>query len=211
MATIRATANLPYTTNIPEDVVTNTLYFSTANTTDPDVHDEIGARVIAAYHILDANLSGLISRAANICSVILYDMSDPEPRAPIATYPFTLAAATTGNTELPAEVALCLSYHGAFESGVPNARRRGRIYLGPFSAGSIVLTRPPDALIDACVDFGEALWTPIGATDVQWVQRSETLGVTSQVVGGWVDNEWDTQRRRGRRATSRDLLGAPPA
>lgn len=211
MPTIHATATLPYTTNIPEDVVTNTLYFSTLNSTDPDNLNEIGARVIAAYHIIDTNLHNVLSRAANACRVDLYDLSDPEPRAPIADYTFTLDNAASGVTNLPLEVALCLSYHAAFVSGVPNARRRGRIYLGPFSTGASELTRPPDALIDLCVDFGEALWTPIGASDIEWVQHSETTGLSLEVIGGWVDNEWDTQRRRGRRATSRDLLGSPPA
>lgn len=211
MPTIRATATLPYTTNIPEDVATNTVYFDCDNSTLPANWNEIAARVIAAYHVLDTNLSNLISRGTNICTVTLYDMSDPEPRAPLDIFPFTLANAAAGVTDLPPEVALCASYHSAFVSGIPNPRRRGRVYLGPFSTGSTALTRPPDALRLLCVDWAETLWTPIGAADVTWVQRSETTGVTAPVVGGWVDNEWDTQRRRGRRSTARTLFGAPPA
>lgn len=43
------------------------------------------------------------------------------------------------------------------------------------------------------------------ADDWGWVIWSEKLEQSFAVAGGWVDNAWDTQRRRGMPATTRTL------
>lgn len=210
MASIRAQTRLHYSTGLPQDVATNVTHWITPTPLTSDYLDEIGARLIAAYHLFDSFISTAVSRAADACEVVLYDLADPEPRIPVETYTFTLAAAT--GTDMPAEVAMVVSYHAAFVSGTPNARKRGRFYLGPIScAPGTGLGRPPTALINACVDMAELLWTPIDEPTVVWAQRSETTGVMSPVATGWVDNAWDTQRRRGNIPTARTSLGSPPA
>lgn len=210
MASIRAQTRLHYSTGLPQDVATNVTHWITPTPLLEAHLDEIGARLIAAYHIFDDFISSAVSRVANTSEVVLYDLADVEPRVPIATYTFTLAAPT--GIDLPAEVALVVSYHAAFVSGTPNARRRGRFYLGPISvAAGTGLGRPPTALINAAVDMAEALWTPIAEASVVWAQRSETSGELHPVATGWVDNAWDTQRRRGNTPSSRVSLGSPPA
>jgi hypothetical protein len=47
--------------------------------------------------------------------------------------------------------------------------------------------------------------------DVTWMQVSTTFGIANPVTGGFVDNSFDTQRRRGSAPTARDTWGAPAA
>lgn len=64
--------------------------------------------------------------------------------------------------------------------------------------------RPDSTLIAAVTAFGTALRAAsIGAASWTWVQYSTKLGVATAVSQGFVDNEWDTQRRRGKRSTAR--------
>lgn len=210
MASIKAVTTLPYTTNVPEDIATNVSYWITPEPLLPAHLNEIGARLIAAYQGFDGYIGGLVSRSPNVCTVTLYNLGDPAPRLPIESYPFTLDNPTTGSTALPPEVAVVMSYRAAYVSGIPNARRRGRMFLGPINDAGTALTRPTVALTNAVVDFGETLFTPVTEEDVVWAQRSETTGAMSPVETGWVDNEWDTQRRRGRTANQRYPFFAPP-
>jgi hypothetical protein len=45
--------------------------------------------------------------------------------------------------------------------------------------------------------------TALGGLDVDWVVYSRVDNRSSPVTDWFVDNSWDTQRRRGPRATSR--------
>jgi hypothetical protein len=42
-----------------------------------------------------------------------------------------------------------------------------------------------------------------GTQDWTWCLYSRKLDLMPEIVGGWVDNAWDIQRRRGYAATSR--------
>jgi hypothetical protein len=124
----------------------------------------------------------------------IYDLGDTEPREPKA---IRFAAQSGASAPGPGEIALCLSYYAG--RNVP--RLRGRMYMGPFAAGSIA-ERPADGLMD---DF-TALATGIGnlgGVNVDWVQYSPTTGLFSKVTNAWVDDEWDTQRSRGAKPTKR--------
>jgi len=201
MALIRATAVLPLLSGLPNDVVTNTVYFDTAAVTLEDAYDEISARISNAYGEIDDKLAVALSRVTGACSVVQYDMADPEPRIPVRTDTFTLGGASVA-TLLPTEVSLVLSYHADYESGVANARRRGRLYLGPWD-GDQLGHRPPAALITACIAFADELATSVLEATVTWRQYSPTTGQDRGVVGGYVDDAWDTQRRRGYQASER--------
>lgn len=209
MAVIRAQVTLRYTTQIPADVATNTLYFTVGDPINPLALQNIVERIENGYA---TGLGDLLScNLLQTAWVKLYDMAEPEPRAPILEEDITIAPATASTAQkIPTEVAFCLSYHGAYESGVSRARRRGRIYLGPLSekaaGGSSNPTnfpRPTAEMEQAAIDLSAALAENTLFPDVVWVQRSETTGDVSPVVECWFDNTWDTQRRRGVEATSR--------
>lgn len=184
---------------LPDNAATNTLYFDADAEVDLPL---IETEVTAFYGLFDGILSSLIDTDNIVMQ--WYRLSDPTPRQVIRTANLTgLVNATTAG---PTEVALVLSYQGAKISGLPQNRRRGRIFIGPLEAADEA--RPTDAQIATISAAGQNLLNASdAATTWTWAQWSETNGVGIDVANGWCDNEWDTQRRRGREATKRDTFG----
>jgi len=79
------------------------------------------------------------------------------------------------------------------------------VYLPFFGeTGNDTDGRPTPAMVTALAAAGGALLTAsTAAATWAWLTYSTVAPGYTQVVNGWVDNEWDTQRRRGRAATSR--------
>ncbi len=154
------------------------------------------------YQTVDAYISNL-ARIANGLELTSYARADPTPRAPVLTNFYTLGP--VGSAPLPPEVSLCVSFQGPKVSGQPQARRRGRIYL-PFmdEANNGVDGRPSSAMVTAIAGAaGTLLAASNAATTWTWEVFSTVSGGNVTITEGWVDNEWDTQRRRGRKATAR--------
>lgn len=144
-------------------------------------------------------LSASLSRVAD-AEMRFYNLDDPEPREPSIIY-FNLDAAGTAD-RLPDEVALCSSVYSV--RNLP--RQRGRIYLGPFNSQAIDLAtgRPKSVLRDVIAGATNRLANESDIAN-QWVVYSEA-GIAPQsftVTNGWIDNAWDTQRRRGVASTDR--------
>ena len=137
----------------------------------------------------------------------LYDRDDPTPRAPIAEGLWGFMVAPAGNP-LPPEVALCLSFEGLPTSGIPQARRRGRIYLGPLDVDGLApVGRPTTTVVNRLVAAGEVLrLASVAAASWTWCVFSVVNDVNVPISRGWVDDEYDTQRRRGRVATVRTVF-----
>jgi hypothetical protein len=218
MARLRCKVTLPWTTNLPEDVTVNTLHFTTASSPSTgSEHTEIFLAVEAVYNTasgvagtqISGYLSNLVSRVAGACTMELYDLADAVPRIPVATSTFTMGAADEATTGAP-EVALCLSFQADPISGVPQARRRGRIYLGPLTQGVVTTTgRPANAVVDAVAAAGNFLVDSLqGASPVRWTVYSRVGDAMAEVTNGWCDNEFDTMRSRGRLSTYRALFAA---
>lgn len=183
---------------IPANASTNTLYFDA----DSDaVLPDIVTALIAMFTPIDGLFSSLID-ADNIWTE-WYRMSDPTPRAVVyrqRIFPFV-----TSTTAGPTEVAFVVSYQGARISGLPQNRRRGRFFLGPLEAQDT--PRPDAAQVTAVKDAALSLLVASNAaSDWTWAQYSPTNGIGIDVSDGWVDDEWDTQRRRGRTATYREVF-----
>jgi len=136
-----------------------------------------------------------------------YNRADPEPRAPIATRLFSFTAAP-GGAPLPPEVSLCLSFQALKLSGQPQARRRGRVYLGPLRQDRVGTDgRPTAGLLTSALDAGTALLASSDASALWSWDIWSTVGAAGVLVdNGWCDNEFDTQRRRGRIATLRQTF-----
>lgn len=215
MANLHVQISLPYTTGLPADLSTNNLYFST-------VAAPTGAQLVAIENAivgffnntitttLAQFISSLVSRTGNACSAKVYDLADPTPRVPIDEWTFTLGAAG-GTGVLPEEVAMCLSFRAAYVSGQPPARRRGRIYIGPLQRGASDTAgdRPIASFMTRLLDGAQFLYDTTQADAVNWVVWSDMDQVARLVVSSWVDNAFDTQRRRGLGPTFRQTNPLP--
>lgn len=217
MPLLRAKISIPRDTALPEDVSTNTLYFSTGEAPPyTAARAAIMAELTTFYGAIDANLSSVNASPA---TVTWYDMAEQTPRVPIGSNTIALTPATVGG-EYPEEVACVLSYSGTVASGENRARRRGRIYIGPIagigvvtggrvliSPGTITLfTGAANALLTASNAAAGWSWVVFSPTNFALNQGEGTW--YTEVVRGWMDNAFDTQRRRGPAATARTLFGA---
>lgn len=196
--------------------------------------DSIAARLTAFYNDMQLSGSAIasfigeqMSRVANANSFDFYWTDGVEPPAtwgsPIAVRSWTLGPVSPG-TPFPSEVATVLSFHADLTDVPetqanptpppatirPAARRRGRIFLGPLQnfAGAensttheiMVNTNWNDTLVQAAAALkfqNDATW--------EWVVTSNALGGNLPVEGGYVDNAFDTQRRRGQAPTARSV------
>lgn len=214
MPVIRLQVELPMDTAVPQDAVVNTLYYSRplANF-DTAALTVVVDTVAGAYAGIVSHLASTINPTA--VQFTAYDLNDPEPRVPI--HQETRNIGVTATTVMPHEVALCLSYSALPVSGIPPARLRGRIYLGPFSAAASNNTtgRPTAAVLSAVAGMGDVLGDDpdLDVVGVQWVVYSPTRrGAGSAENGialvrqGYVDDAWDSQRRRGISPGTRTLF-----
>lgn len=188
-------------TNRPEDAVTNTTHWYKGGA-QPDYENVRDMLVDFYSEIPDGGTNKIIDFMCNKglsgnWNMKIYRLTDDKPRAPVYT--------SQGNFELhnefalPAEIALVLSFQAEPESGLPQARRRNRIYLGPFGdSANKESGRPSDLLVETMLFAGKAL---LIAQDQSitwgWHVYSPTQNAHHPVASGWVDNAWDSQRRRG--------------
>lgn len=183
---------------------------------------------------LETYIGSGISRV-NPPTIKVYD--DSAPGSPLAeATQLAMRAANGGGYNLPREVALCLSfraeYQNALEQGPddadpdfaperPRSRRRGRIFEGPWTTQTVQLgdsPRPINNIMLSLLDYGSKLFAirnnaAFLGLGLEWVVLSkETVGgpTTKPVRFAYVDNEWDTQRRRGLKATTRESAAFVP-
>lgn len=203
MATLRALVVLPFLSGKPEDVVVNTFHFSSASA-DEAARTSIVNQLKALYNdpvspgaSIASHLSNAINRGANACKIKLYNLADPLPR-PVTSYDWTLLPSQTpSGTELPAEVAVV----GSFYAGRNIPRYRGRVYFGPFHTGVILdaaneRSRPGTSLVDS-IRFGLGRMMLQGPLTQNLAVFSRVDNEARTATAGWVDDAWDTQRRRG--------------
>jgi hypothetical protein len=225
---VRAIVSLPFISGKPEDVTVNVLHFSSASW-DSTAQGVIRDHIVEMFNVAPPNgpsgnalmpvaalLSNALSRTANAATIKLYNLADPKPRVPV-TFTWTLGVSLfTTDTELPAEVALCCSIYAVQNT----ARKRGRIYFGPFvktASDDDATTQRAKPSVTVRETIGGAVKRLIlkpantqnlavytrGLYTVGGVAQPPVPGVGQVVTNGWVDDAWDTQRRRGQRATLR--------
>lgn len=188
-------------TSIPEDAAVNVWHFQSPTPVIQDHLDAIVAAVDAFYSLGATHLAGGLL-ATDGHEVKIYDLADPEPRAPLYTAEFDVSP--DAGAALPPEVACCLSLYAEPASGVPKGRRRGRLYIGPLAASTVddqgVFT---DTFIEDLCNLTASVELALSASGVTWEIYSPTDDIMRQVVLVAADNEPDIQRRRGREATDR--------
>lgn len=218
MPIFRAQVILPFFTNLPEDVVVNQFHFFAAIDDIDEVGDEIFTNLQQFYQTCygasATNRANYIDWTRIVVKV--FNLEDPTPRIPWVS-PFMAFSAGTASTSVPTEVACVLSFHAAPESGVRFQRLYNRIYLGGLSnawmTNSAVdeFPRLNTSQLNVVITAAELLWTLGEAGGARWRQYSEAGGapINRVIVGGWVDNSPDTQRRRSVLATSRNPWSVP--
>lgn len=201
MATLRAQVVLHTTDNTPANYITNSWAFMGTNPFADTT--AITAALKGFYDGITASYwSDDLAQNAN--EINYYDLPGTPPNYPVDQDVWNRASDPSG-TPLPQECAICLSFQGARTPGFPQARRRGRVYLGPWGGTANSSGRPTAALLTVIANAATAFKTAINAiaSDTQWAVWSTTDQAPVPIVGGWVDNVWDTQRRRGLLETSR--------
>lgn len=199
----------------PEDQYVNVFYFQPA--ASPGSLADLAAAVKSFYHTipagestsLDKYLSGVADAPG--ASVKMYDLDDAIPRASIYEEFYNPSAFGAGASKnLPNEVALCLSYSAGPASGLPIARRRGRIYVGPFcenaliAAGGTAAESGPNAELQFAIPKGAQSMAEVAAgIGYDWSVYSPSNLEAVSILSCWCDNAWDTQRRRGNKPTMR--------
>jgi hypothetical protein len=213
MPLLRHQVILPYNSGLPTDVAVTTFH-TLSESIDAGADHSIFAEAIHNFYTagdvgeaVEDVLSAIINGPA--AHVRSYNLADAEPRVPVGdtNIPLTVASAPEC---LPEEVALCLSFQGVPISGINQARRRGRVYLGPWSVNANTSTadvsRPNDGLVATIVGRAGQLALELVTNDVEWGVLSSTITGFTAISQIWVDNAWDTQRRRGPDPTAREFL-----
>lgn len=190
---------------LPENFVTNQFCISEVESSQT-AWDAIVAAFRTFYSSIGSNLWGA-SMAQNGHIIKFYDKPGPTPNYPYYETTFNLTSAPSG-AELPSEVALCLSFQGLRVPGFPQARRRGRVYLGPLKATINSSGRPASAVRTSLVGFAETLYDAIDAISGTgiWSVWSSLDGEAVGLHDCWVDDTFDTQRSRGLQRTAKTTL-----
>lgn len=178
---------------LPEDSYVNTLHFEV---NAPDTLAGLAAGLNSAYDTISDRLASIV----NGMTVKIYDPG-PNPGGPV--YQESFATPLGGSGTGPTEVALCLSYATTDNPDSSLPRRRGRIYLGPLSLLNVLDERPSNALIQELLTFGEDLASIGTAGNTTWLMLSRADNSYHKIESIWMDNAWDTQRRRGSRPNLR--------
>lgn len=131
--------------------------------------------------------------------VRLYDIEGTKPVYPMAVAKVN-AGTVPGEISQPSEIAVCLS----FFADHPEPRRRGRLYVPFFLVGG-------KGDLDWKVNNGfqlkiaelVPLFAGLGGLNVDWIVWSDRDKAAHKVTDWWIDDQWDTVRSRGYRASSR--------
>lgn len=220
MAHALAQVRLRRNSGLPEDTIINTFHFQSFDpAADFTLEDyaTIGTRLKEFYRdpvsgsstVLFGIFSDLLAQGPH--ETRIYRMNDPKPRAPRYTEEWSWSAQPSGASH-PAEVAVCLSFRAPLTSGVPAARRKGRVFLGPLDVNAVESNsgdaRPSAAMRTAIASYAKRLMDY--KTGPIWSTYSEVGNSLGTVVQAWVDDSFDTQRRRGAKPNTRTVVNQAP-
>lgn len=214
MAIILIQATIGDISALSENVVVNTFHFTGTGTDAQadslfDLIEDFYNDPIGVNNPVRSYLSDNMSRAIGACTLRAYNLADPTPRIPFHERSWTLGAGL-GTDPLPSEVACCISYAGAKVSGSPQARRRGRIYVGRLNvsanANQLEVSRPNGVFTNILLLAAQRLGDQSIDLGAPWSVYSRVNNSNTPIVEVSVDDAWDTQRRRGERPTLKSTL-----
>lgn len=235
MPIVKAQVEFQDTSNLPEDRYINTFYFQKLTAFLTADYSTIG-QALTEFYVANTTTGWAVQKylAGHIVTspapwVKYYEV--PAGGSPVGESQLIgFAPNSEGRQNLPAEVALCLTYHaslvgvpeevridppGPAGDDRPRARRRGRLYVGPLnnfciSTLSGAKARPDNVARDTMAEAARRLVNraALATAGIDWVVYSKREGIARKVVGGWVDDAFDTQRRRGTDASTRRTWAA---
>lgn len=183
MAVFRVQLNFPFDSTLPRDKVSINPHY---NGSDPQqLADALKANLIAYNPVTTAPFD-----------IKVYDAKKAPPSYPLAT---ASQSGTPPASSTPREVAICLSYYAQWN----RPRYRGRLYLPAWWFTATVNVRPSGAIMTAALGFANSVLTKTLPAGTFWTVYSGVGGFDAQVTDIWCDDEWDTIRSRGLRATTR--------
>ena len=201
-------ARLQKTSGVIKDQVVNNWYTDTVM-----AGSAVASALETFYQALGSQMAPCMKVLAGSIFIDQYAIPDTRPPPgvglgpPVASFSKALTgvSATTG---LPSEVAIALSFHADYstipEHGPghtrPRASYRGRVYLGEWS--QLVIKCDASTNYDSILNPSSI--TPIASaasalmhtSGLGWSVFSKKNWVLHEVVGGWVDNSFDSARRR---------------
>lgn len=196
---------------LPEDVFINNFVFRNDGLPNASIMADTVETMLRAFYEGETAQALSISRYlawSGIAGVELrqYDLGQSPPRLPTVRSNLLTVPTSQQGSPLPREVSACLSY----ESEKRGPRGRGRIYLGPLTTQTVDeengYTRVKDSFRDTIAD--RALDLIDSTENATWVLLSPTDGDTTRIVGGYVDDAFDTQRSRGKAPAARKFFGS---
>lgn len=191
----------------PDDVYTNSWHFKASGFPVTD-YDNVRDMLLDFYTgQYDAQAAPVYSHftsaySTGFWSLNLYDLTQSIPRVPV--YTDSGYVQLPDGEGLPAQDSVVLSFQAQRYAGLPQNRRRNRVYIGPFN-----LSATEDGLVtgQVCENMLFAAKGLINAshasTNWGWAVYSPFLDEWYPPTDGWVDNGWDIQRRRKKIATQR--------
>lgn len=209
--------HLPMSTGVTADEAQNTWAFTAPGAVVADDLAAIEAAMQTFYRAIQGYLSPALGTAPYMkiySAVNALELSPPLDvlGAPLVIHPFTWSGGFSGTQQIE-EASIALSFHGDYGTAAefvgktrPRARHRGRVYLGPLNTSSVSVdsgthhTKVADAVLTAVAGAAATLRSASGCT---WSIWSRTNKAFYTVTAGWVDNAFDTQRRRGPAALGR--------
>lgn len=242
MPILRLQAILEHVNGLARDAVVNTFHVTVA---DVDVASDLLDNVVNFYAL---DISGTRSvgdwmaqthptvyvKAYEVNDVLVGDKVVSNSGAPlVVSLTNDISSDVVEQTNMPSEVACCLSMRSNVAPSIPRARRTGRVYVGPLNRGcqdtavANSIPRPHASFLndlrsaaarmqDGLLADGGALVVysrPFPGRDAIERPGRTTLpalparpNMTTHLVDQvWTDDAFDTQRRRGERATGKTV------
>lgn len=209
---------LPYLSGLPRDVAVNT--WSANAATPADINDALvalddfyGAVAPGATNSVSHWMGDVLDRGFHRAEFRTYLRGAPVGSGPVRVDPFTFGDGVEPPDTMAEQVAAVLSFHADLTGvTIHQGRRRGRVFIGPLATRAVeqsaVETLPRltgQFRTDLAMAGKQLLLASSSEATWEWDVYSTPDGVGRPIVGGWVDDRPDTQRRRLERSLSRVL------
>lgn len=189
MSNYRVTLSFPFDSALPKDQMVITPHFW-------------GDNPQALANTLKTKLIAFTSVGTKPFKIKVYDADKAPPSYPLAEAEQT---GTTPNSPCPRELSLCLSFYSEFN----RKRLRGRLYI-PLALNGITTTaaRPTTTQMTNVLGWADMFKTGLPANHY-WNLYSKADKTGRPITDYWCDDEWDIQRKRGLRGTTRQTGKVP--
>ena len=211
MPIYRIQTSLRDKSGLPRDQYVSTLHVAPADGV-ADLTDVSAAcyAVTNFYKALKGYMSPCIATGLHTAKAYLVTIP-PDDAAPVVSVDWEMNPAPSGGA-LPIECAVCLSFHALRQPGIQPQSTRGRIFFGPLDDTAMAFDAPTGethvaaAMQGAMNDAAQTMNNVFQSVGLVWVIYSRVHNTGYPVVNVSVDNEFDTVRSRGKRATNNAIL-----